>query len=127
MSEEREKFEALNKKLKKENEFMLEDKKRSRVLINGLKKENEIFSVENGQLKEMHEKTREEKCLLKKHHNDLNNKVVDISETLELCSVEKQELLEILKIIEVNYYELQLTTATMQRKEKTKKLKMFRF
>ena len=106
---------------------MLEDRKKSKVLINNLKNENEIFSVENGQLKLMHKKNREDECLLKKHHNDLNNKVVDISETLERCSVERQELLNILKRIEINYYELQLTTATMQRKEKTKKLKIFRF
>ena len=148
MSEEKEKFEALINKLKNKNKFMLEDKKKSlvliknlkkenafiiedrkksEVLINDLKKENEIYSVENGQLMLMHGKTRGEKCFLQKHYNDLNNKFVDINEKLERCLVEKLELLEILKRIEINYYELQLTTATLQRKEKTKKLKMFRF
>jgi len=35
---------------------MLEDRKKSKVLINNLKNENEIFSVENGHLKLMHKK-----------------------------------------------------------------------
>ena len=101
---------------------MLEDRKKSKVLINNLKNENEIFLVENGQLKLMHKKNREDECLLKKHHNDLKNKVVDINEKLERCSVVKQHLLIILRKLELKYYKLQLTTANMVKKEEKKKL-----
>ena len=112
------KFEALFKKLKKKNKFIVEDRKKSKVLINNLKNENEIFSLENGQLKLMHKKKREDECLLKKHHKDLKNKVVDINEKLERCSVEKQHLLISLRKLELKYYKLQLTTANMVKKEK---------
>jgi len=148
LSEEREKLETLCNKLKKENETMLEGRKKSEVLINNLKKEskimledrkksevliinlkreNEVNLVENGQFKEMNEKIRDEKYLLKKQQDDLNNKFIDISEQLERCSAEKQHLLKSLRKFELKHYELQLTTATMLKKENKKKLKMFCF
>merc|ERR1712200_267311 len=127
LSEEREKLETLCKKLKKESKIMLEDRKKSEVLIINLKRENEVNSGENGQLKEMNEKIRDEKYLLKKQQDDLNNKFIDISEQLERCSAEKQHLLKSLRKFELKHYELQLTTATMLKKENKKKLKMFCF
>ena len=42
------------------------------------------------------------------------------SENFERCLVEKQELLKVLNELEVNYHELQLTTATMLKKHREK-------
>ena len=127
LTEEREKLETLSNKLKKENETMFEDIKKSEDLIINLKRENEVNSVENGKFKEMNEKIRLENILLKKQQDDLNNKFVDISEQLERTSAEKQHLLKSLRKFELKYYELQLTTATMLKKENKKKIKMFCF